>query len=239
MAAQDQREPSSPSTPGWTEVDRPQETVYIEGIGEMRKARPKPKVKAKAAAADPPTRMGPDVRDPRYLGEGPCANHHQEYYQGGNPHGTWKHCQRCDLRVEYVAKNGSTAGSTKTHNPERVRAAFLILQKTGQFENGTFKEFRAAIKIAEELARVKPETMSKDILFELMREELGEANANQQRKPKAKDGYKDTPMRQAMAQGTFPETCPNGRAPSPQHPRQPGTAGSSSAAPAATDPETA
>ncbi|CAE7460916.1 nosip, partial [Symbiodinium sp. CCMP2456] len=91
------------------------------------KASTKPK--AKAAPLDPARRVTMDLRDPRTSGEQwPCHSQHLPGKVQANGHGAWLHCAVCNLRLEYVPRQGSPAATTKVENPAMVKRMLTQLE---------------------------------------------------------------------------------------------------------------
>ena len=197
------------SEASWEEIktETSAQTIQVDGIGEMTRTMTKAKAKKEKeketvkpqsdeeeitkkkekkkplSTKDQQSALGPDVRDPRYLGAGPCGTEHLQFYQGANKWGIWHHCSRCDLRLQYFTRSGAPGGATKTHLPARVNEAIQLLKDAEMLEKATHKEMRAAIKIAEQaqhlsLAKNFMEyirTLMAEKLREMIREQSGEA----------------------------------------------------------------
>ena len=142
---------TTPGTSSSAASAGPALTTKIPEIGEMSKARPKPKGKpGSSSTPDFERRMGPNPLDPRFLGKGPCGVNHREYYEGSKAWGSWKECNRCGLRVEYVPNGHAPCNSVKQWNPVIVEAALMWMQEIGHFDSMTGREMIAVCKILEQ-----------------------------------------------------------------------------------------
>ena len=78
---------------------------------------------------DPEKSMEMDPRDIRAKNTWPCFNRHQPGNWASNPHGRWLHCQVCDLRLQYIPRQGSPSMSTMVPNHVMVHRAMVELQQ--------------------------------------------------------------------------------------------------------------
>ena len=78
---------------------------------------------------DPERSMEMDPRDIRAKNTWPCFDCHQPGNWASNPHGRWIHCQVCDLRLQYVPRQGSPSMSTMVLNHVMVNRAMVELQQ--------------------------------------------------------------------------------------------------------------
>ncbi|CAE7332984.1 unnamed protein product, partial [Symbiodinium sp. KB8] len=109
------------STPGATTVN---EEIYVAEIKSKT-----PKAKAKAMPLDFARKVKGDNRDPRASStQWPCFNRHVADYPKANAHGRWTHCCICNLRLEYVPRQGSHGQTTQNQNPAMVRRMLTQLQ---------------------------------------------------------------------------------------------------------------
>ena len=62
-----------------------------------------------------------DPRDPRAQNCWPCYNRRVQGTWQGNMHGTWSHCEICNLRLAYIPKKGAPSNSTQALNHEMIK----------------------------------------------------------------------------------------------------------------------
>lgn len=106
--------------------------------------RAKTKPKSKAAPVDRSRAVPADPRDPRMQqNQWPCFGHHVPGRAQSNAHGQWTHCAVCNVRLEYVPREGSHGQTTKMDNPG------MTLRMLSQLKNlmGNYKP-TAAICLA-------------------------------------------------------------------------------------------
>ena len=185
------QDPQTPPTSEseWHHIATPPqsaETIETE-LGTMTK---KEKSKKAAAPLNEAAKVGPDSRDPRYKGSGPCGALHKEFVTGGNQWGTWKHCAKCDLRMEYVPRANTPANSTQCFNPASVESAFEFAKAAGLWETMDHKTMKALIKISQQLRHVPgtPVPLTKEAILKRVREPAAEAATKKATKAKAGPG---------------------------------------------------
>lgn len=100
------------------------EEIYVAEIKQRT-----PKAKAKALPLDFARRVKGDSRDPRASSQQwPCYNRHVADYPKANNHGRWTHCCVCNLRIEYIPRQGSHGQTTQTQNPAMVKRMLTQLE---------------------------------------------------------------------------------------------------------------
>jgi hypothetical protein len=121
----------------------------------------------KKVILEPERKMGPDLEDPRYLGEGPCGKKHLEFQSGGNRYGKWKTCAKCALRLEYVPVEGASSENTKKRNPSTITAALEWLMEIGLWNEVDAQQVKAMINIVVALRHVsgQPHPLTKEAVL--------------------------------------------------------------------------
>ena len=149
------------------------EETFILGVGNMTKTKATKRNKDFKPELDPNRKMGPDPTDPRYMGRGPCGKKHLTYVEGKNRWGTWKHCSRCALRVEYIPYSHAPSGNTKKNNPAIVESALQWMKEIGHFNDMDHFEMTAMIKILEQAKHMPGDRfpMAKDKILQAMKGE--------------------------------------------------------------------
>ncbi|CAE7800179.1 unnamed protein product [Symbiodinium sp. CCMP2592] len=105
-------------------VPTTQEEIFVAEIKQKT-----PKAKAKALPLDYARRVKGDNRDPRASSsQWPCFNRHVADYPKANAHGRWTHCCVCNLRLEYVPRQGSHGQTTQNQNPAMVKRMLTQLE---------------------------------------------------------------------------------------------------------------
>jgi hypothetical protein len=153
--------------------------IHVDGLGRIP-----PEVRGMAArkpesVLDMRRMQGPDARDPRFLGEGPCGRHHKSYRQGSNAWGEWKFCSKCGLRFLYVPYEHAPGNSTEVLEPELVQRALLVMRKYDVWEDMTSTVMRRVVDI---LKKNKNLDLSSDIWLALVVKKKG---AGQGQPPRA------------------------------------------------------
>ena len=118
---------------------------------QKRAAKTKAAAKAEAfqAKLDWSREEGPDPRDPRTLGQGPCGKEH------GSPRTIWRNqygeyqdCPKCALRMKSIPNKDSSATRHRNDTSGNVRQALKLIRDADQWENCTEKIFKAAMATA-------------------------------------------------------------------------------------------
>jgi hypothetical protein len=124
--------------------------AYEEGLEAGRKEATTAKSKYKL---DHSRKMGPDDRDPRHLGEGPCQTHRPKGFK--NHWGEWQDCVRCAVRLVYIPYEHASAQYTKTDNEGNVRTALQELKAAGTWKDMNHMQMRNKIKEVAARAALK------------------------------------------------------------------------------------
>ncbi|CAK8995009.1 Uncharacterized protein SCF082_LOCUS4179, partial [Durusdinium trenchii] len=69
-----------------------------------------------------------DPRDPRAQNCWPCYNRHVQGTWQSNMHGTWSHCEICNLRLAYIPKKGAPSNSTQALNHVMIKRMLTELE---------------------------------------------------------------------------------------------------------------
>ena len=147
-----------------------EETTFVNLIEGMNK-----KDKKKVLPPDPSRAIPPDPRDPRMQKIWPCYNNHVEGTWQKNPHGTWNHCQVCNVRLGYVPRSGSPGTSTTTVNPEMVKRMLMELE-----------ELLKGAKPTGRICKVMMDKIEAEVTLEQLVMDLGSTKPMKPSKAKAK-----------------------------------------------------
>ena len=123
--------------------------IVVDGLGTVQKAKTLEKKEPTPVTYDYQRQAGPDRRDPRFLGEGPCGqNHDAGFREGKNRWTLWKLCVKCGLRLQYVPVVGA-AGNQGTPDPEQVRTVLQLLKTVKVWDNMASRDFRGMFEMVK------------------------------------------------------------------------------------------